>query len=116
MAEVLEVDDFQAVARLTGVEVIDDVVALVDVNELQVELLANGIDEGEKVLLFLDAAILIALAINEPGNLRVRSGGGPDLFGPNARGANKICPPMVMGLDLVFLPHHQGGTADENDV
>src|SRR4051794_39514281 len=116
MAEVLEVDNFQAVARLAVVEVVDDIVALVDVNELQVELLANGIDEREQVLFFLDAAILVALAINKPGDLCVRSRGGPDLFGPNASGPDKICPPMIVRLEFVFLPHHQRGTADQNDV
>src|SRR6185437_1694132 len=116
MAEVLEVDDLQAVARLTAVEVVNDFVALVEINELQVELLADGIDEAEQVLFFLGAAVFVTLAINKPGDLRVRSHGGTDLLGANAGGANKIRPPMIVRLELVFLPHHQGGTAHENNV
>ena len=48
MAEVFEVGDLQAVARLAVIQVIDDFVALREINELQVELVAHGTDEANK--------------------------------------------------------------------
>ncbi len=44
VSEIFEVGDFQAVARLAVVQVIDDLVALLKINQLQVKLVADGSD------------------------------------------------------------------------
>ena len=111
MAEVFEVDHFLAVA----IQIIDNVVAVHDVDEVQVKLVPDGIDEGKQVLLLLHGAVLVALLINEPGDLGVGRGSA-NLLGADARGTDEIRPPMIVRLLFVFFPDHERRAADEEDV
>ena len=69
----------------------------------------------EQILFFLRRAIHITLAINEPGNLRIRILRA-NLFGPNAPRPDEIGPPMVVRLLFVFFPDHQRRATDKQDV
>ena len=53
VAEIFEVGDLQAVARLAVVQVIDDFVALLKIDQFQVVLVADGGDVAEQILFFL---------------------------------------------------------------
>src|ERR1700704_29205 len=116
MPEKFEPGDFDLVARLARVQVINDLVTSLEINQVQIVLLADRIYVADQILFFLHGAIEITLFVNEPGNLLVRSVLGAHLFGPNPRGANEICPPMIGRLGLVLFPLPQGRPADQENV
>src|SRR5207248_8674922 len=64
---------------------------------------------------FLYGAVLVALAVDQPRDFGIGSLGA-DLLGPDTSGTDEIRPPMIVWLDFVFLPHHQGGTTDKEHV
>src|SRR5688572_15516501 len=115
MAKELEVDDLNAISRLSIVQIINDLVAFVEIDQLDVVLVAHRVDVPDQVLLVLRRAVDVALLVDQPGDHRIRILR-LDLLGPNPAGADEIGPPMIVRLLLVFLPHHQGRSADDEDV
>src|SRR5688500_8250451 len=115
MAKELEVDNFYTISRLAIVQIIDDLVALVEIDQLDVVFVAHRVDVADQVLLVLRRAVDVALLVYQPGDHRIRILR-LDLLGPNAAGANEVSPPMIVRLLLVFLPHHQRGPTDNEDV
>src|SRR5205809_5545276 len=98
MPEEFEVDDSNAVARLTVVKIIDDLRALVEVNKIQIKFLAHGIDVTEQILMLLLGTIDVALLVNQPGDLRVGAEFFSQLLGADAGGAHKIRPPVIVRI------------------
>ena len=85
---------------------IPGVVAVAEVDEVEIELVAHGSDELEQVLFFLLTSIDVALLVNQPGDLRVRPVLLAQLLRPNSRGADEIRPPMIMrDRAFVLLPN-----------
>src|ERR1700745_2558525 len=75
MAEIFEVHDLQLVSWLSAVDVIDDLVAGTKPNQIDIKFVANRINQADQILVLLLGAVLIALLVNEPGDLGIR----PDL-------------------------------------
>ena len=114
VAEILEVVDFYAVAGLAVVEVVDELRGAVEPHELDVKGVAHAGDEGGVIAAVLPPACDIRRAIDEPSDGLVRSGGF-DLLDADARGADEVCPPVVMRLGFPFFPHpKRHATADDD--
>ena len=64
--EKFETRYFDLVSRYSVVQIIDHVAAAVEVDQLQVKLVAHAVDVRDQVLIFLLAAIDIARFVNQP--------------------------------------------------
>ena len=73
MAEVFESGDFHPVAHRSGIDVIGNVVAAVEPDQVQIEFVAHRFDQADQVLAFLFGAIDVPLFVNQPSNRRVRA-------------------------------------------
>ena len=104
MAEIFKARHFLAFAIHSLVQVIDDVVAIPEPNQIKIEFVADGLDESDQVLVFLRCAIEIALFINQPGDGRVRPETVAQFFRPQPRSSNEIGPPMIVRLGFILLP------------
>src|ERR1044071_5700326 len=74
MTEIFEVHDLHLIPRLSVVDVIDDLMSGTEPNQIDIKFISNGINEADQILILLFGAIHIALLVNEPGDLRLRSG------------------------------------------
>src|SRR6266550_6924659 len=84
---------------------------------MNVELVSDRFDVADQILLFLNPAIDISGPVNQPGNHLIGAVLGPDLFGAYTGGPNKVGPPVVMRLGLVFLPLvHRRSTDQDNPL
>ena len=116
MAEIFEERDLDLIARLAAVQVIDDVIAVLKIDQIQVECVAHGTEKPEQILLFLRGPVDVTLLVDQPGDLRVRTVFFAQLLGANAGRPDEICPPMVVREGaFVFLPLHQGRAAHQKD-
>src|SRR5207237_496813 len=102
-------------AVTSGVQIIDNVVAVLKPNEIQIKLVSDSLDQPDQILIFLRLAIEITLFINQPGDGRVRPEPFAQLVGTEPRRANEIRPPMIVRLRLVLFPLLEGGPADQDD-
>src|SRR5438477_11712661 len=82
-------------------------------NEIEIKFFAHRIDQANQVLVFLFRAIHIALLINKPGDLRIRSKLGAHLLSPQSCGPNKVRPPVIVRINFIFLPLIHGGSANK---
>ena len=115
MSEILEAGDLQPFAIVAVVQIIDHIVAVSEPNKVEIKLVPHGFDQTEQVLIFLWLAIEITLFVNEPGDLRVRAETVAEFFGAESRGADEICPPMIVRLSFILLPLFQGRPANHDD-
>ena len=104
MAEKFEARDLQFAARMSIVNVIDDVAAVAKVNQVEVIFVAHGVDVGDQVLLLLHGAIFVTLAVNEPGDHPIGPELRTQLFRAHARGMDKVRPPVIVRLRLCISP------------
>ena len=117
MSEVFESGNFELIARLAVVQVIDHVAAAVEVNQVEMKLVAHAVDVRDQVLLLLLAAINVARLVNQPGNHRVRTELSAQLLGPDPRGMDEIRPPMIVrDRTFVLFPDVERWSADEQTM
>ena len=116
MAEVFEARDLQFAARMSIINVVDDVAAVAKINQVEMIFVAHGVDVGDQVLLLLHGTIFVTLAVNEPGNHPVGAKLRAQLFRAHARGMDEVRPPMIVRLRFVFLPFVQRRAAHDDDV
>src|SRR5262245_61279531 len=117
MSEVFQSGDFDLIARLSVVQVIDHGAPAVKVNQVKLKLVAHAVDVRDQVLLLLPAPVNVAWFVNQPRNQRVRAELSAQLFRSDPRRMNEICPPMIVrNRTLVLLPDVERRTADEKNV
>jgi hypothetical protein len=116
MPEVFEAGDLQLIAGPAAVEVIDNVRAFVEVDEMQAIGIAHRVDQSDKIASVLFGTFDVSLFINQPGNGQVRSVLIAKLLGAKTGGVHKISPPVVMGgVTFVLFPLAHGHAADEEN-
>jgi hypothetical protein len=73
-------------------------------NQIDIKFVANRTDKTDQILVLLFGAVLIALPVNEPGDLRVRSDLAAYLLSAQTGRAHKVRPPVIVRDSLVFFP------------
>ena len=73
VAEIFEIHDLHPVSRLAIINVIDDLLARAKPDQIDIKFVANRVNETDQVLVLLFCAVLIALTVNEPRDLRIRA-------------------------------------------
>ena len=116
MPEIFKTCNLHLASWLALVQVVDHLRPSIKPDKIQIEFFAHRIDQGDQILVFLFRAIQIALFINQPGNLCIRTELGAQLFGAQTRGAHKVRPPMIVRIKFVFFPLIQGRSADHDDI
>src|ERR1051326_7001765 len=106
---------FSSRSLVAIIDVVDYLVAGIEPNQIQIVFVAHRPDVTEQVLVLLLGAIEIALFVNEPGNGLIGTKLGPELFGPETGGMDKVRPPMIMRVGFVLFPLFQRRAADEDD-
>src|SRR5262249_23384566 len=104
MPEVFEIRDLQLVSRLASIQVIDDFVARAKPNQVDIKFVANCANQADQILVLLFGPVLVALPVNKPGDLRIRSDLAAQLFSAQTRRPHKVRPPMIVRDSLVFFP------------
>jgi hypothetical protein len=104
MPEIFEIHDLELVSRLSVVDVIDDFVSGTKPNQIDIKFVSNRTDETDQILVLLLGAVLIALPVNEPRDLRVRPGLTAYLLSAQTGCPHKVRPPMIVRDGLVFFP------------
>ena len=116
MTEVVEASDFVARTILPVIQIIAKLVRSLEINQLQSEFCANRIDHAEDVFLLLRLSPFISGAIKQPGNF----GGGTilisKLLDSQTTRADEVKPPVIVRLDLIFFPRHEGDSAGGHNV
>src|SRR5437899_2865283 len=99
-------------AVTSGVQIIDNVVAVLKPNEVQIKLVSDSLDQPDQILIFLRLAVEITLFIHQPGDRRVRPEPVAQLLGTQPRRPHELRPPMGVRLRLVLLPLLERGADD----
>ena len=115
MPEVFETDNLQSVASRPIIQVIDDLVAALKIDQVEIKLVRDGVDEANQVLVLLCGTIKIALFVNQPGDLGVRPKASAKLFGAQAGCMHEIRPPMIVRIGFVLFPLMQRRSAHHHD-
>src|SRR5215217_2951073 len=80
MPEVFEVHNLHLVSWLPVVDIIDDLLARTEPNEVDIKFVANRANQTDQILVLLFRAVLVTLPVNEPGDFRIGSGLAAYLF------------------------------------
>lgn len=116
MAEVVKGRNLVTGTVLPAVEIVAELICCLEIDQFQSVFRANRIDYAEYVFLFLGLPSFVAGAIDQPSNLRRWPILISQLLDPETAGADKVEPPVVMRLKLVFLPGHKGDSTGGYDV
>jgi hypothetical protein len=116
VTEVVKGRDLVPGTVLPAVEIVAELIGCLEIDQIHPIFRANRIDYAENVFLLLSLPALVSWAVDQPGNLRRRPVLISQLFDPEAAGADKIEPPVVMRLKLVFLPGHKRDRTGGDDV
>ena len=112
----VEGSDFDEVARLSSIKIINQLVCRLEPDEFDPVLCAQFVDPGGQRTLFLTGATLVAWPVNQPGDLGVGAVLVFQLLDAGYRTTDKVAPPAVVGRSLEFLPLVEGGTAANHNV
>jgi hypothetical protein len=113
VTEVFKIGDLHASTRLSCIQVINELFLCVEEDQIDMEFLLDGLQVGEEVPFFLSsAATNVGGLVDKPSDHGVRTVLGSKLLQTNARGMDKVRPPMIMGNFFEFFPLDQRGAAD----
>lgn len=117
VAEVFEIGDLDAVARLSRIEVVDELLLGVEENQVNLELLLHALNLRDEVLLFLPFAPAdIAGLVDQPGDESVVAVCLAQLLKADAGGMDEICPPVIVGNPLELLPFDERRAAGDDNI
>ena len=116
MTEVVEASDFVTRTVLPMVQIIAELIRSLEIDQVHSVLFANRVDYTENVFLFLRLPSLIPGTIYQPGNLSGWSILISKLVDSKTTRSDEIEPPVIMRLDFVFFPGHEGDSASPHNV
>ena len=114
VAKILDARDLHTVARLSEIEVIDELGCLVEENQFHVKGITDTLDMGEEFVAILFCARYVSGPVDQPCDLGARNLL-LDLLNPNPRGPDEIHPPIVMRRRFPLLPDPKGYTPGDDD-
>ncbi len=116
MAEVFKPGHFQLLARLAVIQIINDLVAFIEIDNVEMKLLGHRIDQADQILMVLLGAIDISLFVNQPRNLYVGRQLGAELLGAQPCRMHEIRPPKIVRPRFVLLPLMHRRAANEDYI
>jgi len=117
VTKVFKIGNLDAVTRLPGIQVIQELLFGVKENKVELEFLLHALDFLKQVLFFLTLPTAdIAGSVNKPGDEGVVAVGLPQFLKSYSRGMDEVCPPMIVGDTLELLPLDQRRTSGDDDV
>lgn len=111
-----EIRDFYPVSRFSVIEVVDDLAAFVEPDQVDFEFVPNRDDVRQKIRFVLPlGSPKVAGPVDEPSDAGIRFLL-LDLLDSDAGGSDKVSPPAIMRFFFEFFPFLKRRPAAENDV